>query len=134
MPALGPDIVSYVWGGYYITSSTLGRFFCIHYLLPFVMVVGIVGHLIFLHLYGSGGSAELLGSSPEASQMSHYWYKDVGWAVLLLVFVGALGGVVFADTLHHADNFIAVDRYVTPRHIVPEWYFLAWYAVLRACL
>lgn len=46
----------------------------------------------------------------------------------------ALGIAVFSDTTHHADNFIAVDRFVTPRHIVPEWYFLAWYAVLRACL
>lgn len=134
VPAIGPDVSSYVWGGYYITSSTIGRFFCIHYILPFCMVVGIVSHLIFLHLYGSGGSAELLGGSPEAEQLSFYYYKDIGYAVLLIAFFAAIGIVVFGDTLHHADNFIAVDRFVTPRHIVPEWYFLAWYAILRACL
>merc|ERR1719231_1787190 len=81
---------------------------------------------------GSGTASTVPGSTMDAESFLLYYYKDVYVIGLLVLLV--LGVVLsFPDTLHHPDNFCYVDRYVTPKHIVPEWYFLPFYSMLRAC-
>jgi len=95
-------------------------------------MVLLVMHLVLLHGFGSGCAGGVLGSTVDKDHFGMYYYKDV-LVLLLGCTVVCILILVFSDSLHHADNFLAVDRFVTPRHIVPEWYFLAWYSVLRSC-
>jgi len=108
------------------------RFFALHFMLPFMLIVILVMHLALLHVFGSGCAGGVLGSTADMDHFGLFYYKDVFVILLGSALLGILI-MVFSDSLHHADNFLAVDRFVTPRHIVPEWYFLAWYSVLRSC-
>lgn len=106
------------------------RFLVVHFLLPFgVLLIGAL-HLFALHSFGSldGGSCQC--SSSSLDHFSSYYYKDL-WFLqwYLLMFIVLM--LVFADTLGHADQYCWVDRLATPGHIVPEWYYLPFYAVLR---
>nr|QHQ98621.1 apocytochrome b [Namystynia karyoxenos] len=132
VPVVGIDVLFYTWGGYYITTVTVQRFYALHYLLPLVLVVVVLGHILLLHSYGSGSAGGVLGSSVDCDHFGVFLYKD--GCVLFVAILAIMAAVlVFTDTLHHADNFLSVNRFVTPRHIVPEWYFLSWYSILRAC-
>lgn len=101
-------------------------------MLPFLLLVLLATHIVLLHGFGSGCVGGVLGSTVDKDHFGLFFYKDM----FVVLMGGTLLGIlilVFSDSLHHADNFLAVDRFVTPRHIVPEWYFLAWYSVLRSC-
>jgi len=106
--------------------------FCVHYLLPFVVAAALLAHLVTLHVQGSGSSSTVPTGAVDAEAFVVFYYKD-------LHVVGCMAGATgllllcYPDTLHHPDNHCYVDRYVTPKHIVPEWYFLPFYSVLRAC-
>nr|ADP88933.1 apocytochrome b [Diplonema papillatum]APQ44781.1 apocytochrome b [Diplonema papillatum] len=132
IPLVGQDVLTYSWGGYYISGLTIQRMFCVHYLLPFVVAAVLTGHLLALHVMGSGGPSVVPASTVDGESFVVYYYKD-------LYVVGCLAGCIsvllmcYPDTLHHPDNHCYVDRYVTPKHIVPEWYFLPFYSMLRAC-
>jgi len=130
IPVIGQDILFYIWGGYWIGSITIQRFLCVHYLLPLVLCTGITAHLVFLHTHGSSPTGGVLGCPTDNDHFIVYYYKDVFVLVCGFCVVGCCV-FVFSDTLHHSDNFLVVDPLVTPRHIVPEWYFLVWYSVLR---
>lgn len=132
IPVVGTDILCYCWGGYFITTVTVQRMYALHYLLPFVVAGGLVVHLALLHAMGSGTASTVPGSTMDAESFLLYYYKDVYVIGLLVLLVIAIV-LSFPDTLHHPDNFCYVDRYVTPKHIVPEWYFLPFYSMLRAC-
>nr|QHQ98685.1 apocytochrome b [Artemidia motanka] len=132
IPVVGHDILFYLWGGYYITSIAIQRFYALHYLVPFIVLALLMLHVVYLHMLGSTSPGVAPGGSMDMDVFMMYYFKD-----MYVVVVG--GGVVcvvvavYTDTLHHADNYLPVDRFVTPRHIVPEWYFLVWYSILRAC-
>ena len=110
----------------------LRRFLVIHFCLPFVVVLIGALHLAALHSFGSSDSGSCQCSQSSLDHFSSYYYKDL-WFLqwFVVVFLGLL--FVFADTLGHADQFCWADRLATPGHIVPEWYFLPFYAVLRCC-
>ena len=133
IPMVGPTIVTYLWGGFSVDNPTLQRFFSLHYLMPF-MIVGVVFlHVAALHITGSNNPLGIEPKGPQDTLPFHPYYtiKDsVGIVVYLMVFAGL---VFFAPNyLGHADNYIPANPLVTPAHIVPEWYFLPFYAVLRA--
>ena len=133
IPGLGTRIVQWLWGGYSVSGTTLNRFFSLHYLLPFV-IAGVVGlHIWALHVVGQNNPAGLDIKTPSDSvpMAPHAVMKDmVGLSAFMIVFMWF---VFFApDYLGHADNYIEANPLSTPPHIVPEWYFLPFYAILRA--
>nr|QHQ98669.1 apocytochrome b [Rhynchopus humris] len=132
IPLVGSDILTYCWGGYYISASTLQRVLALHYLLPFVVVALLASHILVLHVYSSGGAYSVPNVEGDADTFIVYYYKDT-WLLLSSVTILLTTHLLYPDTLHHPDNYCFVDRYVTPAHIVPEWYFLPFYAMLRSC-
>jgi ubiquinol-cytochrome c reductase cytochrome b subunit len=132
-PLIGESIVSWLWGGFSVDNPTLNRFFALHYLLPFVIVGVVVMHLWALHRFGSNNPLGIEAKGPQDKIPFHPYYtvKDAfGVGVFLLIFSGFL---FFAPNyMGHPDNYIPANPLVTPAHIVPEWYFLPFYAILRS--
>lgn len=132
-PLVGEPIVTWLWGGFSVDNPTLNRFYALHFLLPFVLVGVVLLHLMALHQHGSNNPTGIDVKGPQDQIPFHPYYtvKDfLGFSVFFLVFAAF---VFFAPNyLGHADNYIPADPMVTPSHIVPEWYFLPFYAILRA--
>lgn len=133
IPFVGDSIVTLLWGGFSVDNPTLNRFFALHYLLPFVIFAVVFIHIWALHVTGSNNP---LGVEPKGKQDTlpfhpYYTMKDTfGILVFLMIFAGY---AFFApNELGHPDNYIPANPLVTPAHIVPEWYFLPFYAILRA--
>lgn len=132
-PIVGESIVIWLWGGFSVDNPTLSRFYSLHYLMPF-MIAGVVFlHIAALHITGSNNPLGIDPKGPQDTIPFHPYYtsKDsVGLVVYFIVFACL---VFFAPNyLGHPDNYIPANPMVTPAHIVPEWYFLPFYAVLRA--
>jgi ubiquinol-cytochrome c reductase cytochrome b/c1 subunit len=133
IPLVGDSIVTWLWGGYSVGSPTLTRFFALHYLLPFAIAAVVVLHIWALHVVGQNNPT---GVDPKTEGETvpftpHATIKDT--------FFVALFSILFAwfvfyipNFLGHADNYIPANPAVTPAHIVPEWYYLPFYAILRA--
>jgi ubiquinol-cytochrome c reductase cytochrome b subunit len=132
-PLVGPKIVTLLWGGFSVDNPTLNRFFALHYLLPFVLVGVIFLHVAALHITGSNNPLGIDVKSPQDTLPFHPYYtiKDsVGICVFLIVFAAL---VFFAPNyLGDPNNFIPANPLQTPADIVPEWYFLPYYAILRS--
>jgi len=132
-PWIGPKIVTLLWGGFSVDQPTLNRFFSLHYLLPFVLVGVIFLHIAALHITGSNNPLGIDVKTPQDTLPFHPYYtiKDsVGICVFLIVFSGF---VFFAPNfLGDPNNFIPANPLQTPADIVPEWYFLPYYAILRS--
>jgi len=133
IPLVGNKIVTLLWGGFTVSNPTLTRFFSLHYLLPFVIVAVVGLHLLALHQHGSNNPLGIDHRGPQDTIPFHPYYtiKDsFGLCVALLV----LAFFVFyaPNFLLAADNYIPANPMVTPNHIVPEWYLLPYYAILRS--
>ncbi len=133
LPLVGEPIVNWLWGGFSVDNPTLNRFFALHFLMPFVIVGVVILHILALNAFGSNNPKGIDVKGPQDVIPFHPYYsiKDMfGIGVFLLVFAGFL---FFAPNyLGHPDNYIEANPLVTPSHIVPEWYFLPFYAILRA--
>lgn len=133
VPWVGDHIVTLLWGGFSVDNPTLNRFFSLHYLLPFLIVGLVVIHLWALHTVKSNNPLGVEIKTPADTIPFHPYFtiKDLyGIGVLLLVF---LAFVFWAPNFFgEPDNYIPANPLVTPPHIVPEWYFLPFYAILRA--
>ena len=133
IPIIGEGITQWLWGGYSIDNPTLSRFYTLHFLFPFLIVGVVILHIVALHTHGSNNP---LGIDKKGTQDTipfhpYYTIKDLfGLSFALTIFFA----VVFfiPDYLGHPDNYIPADPLKTPAHIVPEWYFLPFYAILRA--
>lgn len=131
IPYVGNDILIWLWGGFAIDNPTLNRFFSLHYLLPFVLI-GLVGlHLVYLHENGSNNALGTIYNGDKIPFTPYFTIKDIFGVLLFFVFFSYF---IFFEpvVLGHPDNFIPANPLVTPNHIVPEWYFLPFYAILRA--
>jgi len=133
IPLVGDPILQFLRGGFAVDNATLNRFFSLHYLLPFVIAAVVGLHLWALHVPGNGNptGVEVKSSRDTVSFHPYATMKDLfGIAVFLIPFAWF---VFFApDILGHPDNYVPANPQVTPAHIVPEWYFLPFYAILRA--
>jgi len=131
IPVVGPSIVEWLWGGFSVDNATLNRFFSLHYLLPFILAGAVIAHLVSLHEVGSNNPLGISALSDKIAFHPYLWIKDVfGW--LLIGFVYLAFVFYSPNTLGHPDNYVEGNPMVTPAHIVPEWYFLPYYAVLRS--
>lgn len=131
IPVFGQDIVEFVWGGFSVNNATLNRFFSLHYLLPFVLAALAVAHLIAVHEHGSNNPNGVASNSDRIAFHPYLIFKDL---VTIFAFFLALSIIVFfyPNVLGHSDNYIPADPMVTPASIVPEWYLLPFYAILRS--
>ncbi len=132
IPFVGESVVTWLWGGFSVGNPTLNRFFSLHYLLPFVILALVVLHVLALHTHGSNNPT---GVDPEEKDKinfhPYYTIKDLysfGFYFMLFSYF------VFwqPNYLGHPDNYVEANPLVTPTHIVPEWYFLPFYAILRS--
>jgi len=133
VPVFGESIVTWLWGGFTVDNPTLNRFYALHYLMPFIIVAVVVLHIWALHQFGSNNplGIDLKGPQDKIPFHPYYTAKDAfGLGVFLILFAA----VVFyaPNYMGHPDNYIPADPLATPAHIVPEWYFLPFYAILRS--
>ena len=133
IPLVGDQIVTWLWGGFSVDNPTLNRFFSLHYLMPFVIVGVVMVHILALHQHGSNNPLGIDPKGPQDQIPFHPYYtvKDMfGLGVFLIAFFFF---VFFAPNFFgEPDNYIQANPLQTPPHIVPEWYFLPFYAMLRA--
>jgi len=131
IPYLGTRLVQWIWGGFSINNATLNRFYSIHFILPFIIIILVILHLFFLH---TTGSSNPLGTNRNYYKIPFHIYftiKDLyGFIVFSLIFIIIIleYPYIFCDP----DNFIPANPIITPIHIQPEWYFLFAYAILRS--
>ncbi|XDZ66157.1 cytochrome bc complex cytochrome b subunit [Alphaproteobacteria bacterium LSUCC0684] len=133
IPVIGENIVVWLWGGFSVDNPTLSRFFALHYLMPFLIVGVVILHIVALHRFGSNNplGIDVNGKQDTIPFHPYYTSKDLfGAVVFLTIFASAV--FFYPNFLGHPDNYIPANPLQTPAHIVPEWYFLPFYAILRA--
>jgi ubiquinol-cytochrome c reductase cytochrome b subunit len=132
IPYIGDSIVAWLWGGFSVGEQTLVRFFSLHYLLPFVLVALVGAHIVLLHETGSNTPTTVgLIWGDRITFGPYFFLKDLYY--IIIFFVLFLYFVLFnSNLLGHPDNYIPAMYMSTPAHIVPEWYFLPFYALLRS--
>jgi quinol-cytochrome oxidoreductase complex cytochrome b subunit len=133
IPFIGDGIVEWLWGGFAVGQPTLNRFLSLHYLLPFVLIGVVILHIWALHIPGSTNPLGIDAKGPYDKIPFHPYYtaKDAfGLGVFIIFF--AIFVFYIPDFLGHPDNYVKANPLVTPAHIVPEWYYQPFYAILRA--
>jgi len=131
IPFVGPSIVEWLWGGFSVDNATLNRFFSLHYLLPFVIAGLVLIHLALLHKDGSNNPIGINSALDNIPFYPYFYVKDL-FAFFILILFFSFFVFYYPNTLGHPDNYIPANPLVTPVHIVPEWYFLPFYAILRS--
>jgi ubiquinol-cytochrome c reductase cytochrome b subunit len=134
IPFVGEGIVTWLWGGYSVGDPTLTRFFTLHYLIPFLILGLVALHIWALHVPGNNNPIGIDIKKPSKDTVPFHPYiviKD-GFALLMFMIVFAFFVFYSPNILGHADNYIEANPMVTPAHIVPEWYLLPFYAILRS--
>ncbi|WP_336813779.1 cytochrome b [Bosea sp. MMO-172] len=134
LPVIGETIVTYLWGGYSVDNPTLNRFFSLHYLLPFMIFGVVVLHIWALHVVGQNNPTGVEVKNVAKDTVPFTPYATVKDIFGMVVFMILFSWFVFyqPNFMGHADNYIPANPASTPAHIVPEWYFLPFYAILRA--
>ena len=132
IPWVGQDIVEFIWGGFSVNNATLNRFFALHFVLPFVLAALALMHLIALH--DSSGSSNPLGVSGNYDRLPfspYFIFKDL---ITIFLFIIVLSTFVFfmPNILGDSENYVMANPMQTPPAIVPEWYLLPFYAILRS--
>ncbi len=133
LPFIGEPLVTWLWGGFSVDNPTLVRFFSLHYLLPFVLAALVFLHIWALHVPGNGNPTGIEVKSGQDTVSFHPYYtmKD-GFALVLFLLLYAAFVFYAPNYMGHAINYEPANPLATPAHIVPEWYYLPFYAILRA--
>lgn len=131
VPFVGGSIVEWLWGGFSVSNATLNRFFSLHYLMPFVIAGVVIVHLALLHKDGSNNPLGINTNTDNIPFYPYFYVKDL-FSFLVLVLVFSFFVFFYPNALGHSDNYIPANPLSTPAHIVPEWYFLPFYAILRS--
>jgi ubiquinol-cytochrome c reductase cytochrome b subunit len=133
IPLVGDSIATWLWGGFSVDNPTLNRFFSLHYLIPFLIFGVVILHIWALHVPGNNNPVGISVKSVQDTVPFHPYYtvKD-GFALVVFMILFSYFVFFAPNVLGHADNYIPANPLVTPAHIVPEWYLLPFYAILRA--
>ena len=131
VPYIGTDVAIILWGAFSVGSSTLTRFFALHYALAIFVIALAVVHLLLLHMHASSSPTGIAGSYDKIAMQPLFLVKD---SITILLAIAAIIGLVayMPNLLGHSDNFIEANSMATPASIVPEWYLLPFYAILRS--
>jgi quinol-cytochrome oxidoreductase complex cytochrome b subunit len=133
IPGVGESVVTWLWGGYAVGNPTLNRFFSLHYLLPFVLVGVVVLHVWALHVAGQNNPAGIdVKTEKDTAAFTPYATIKDAFGIVCFCILFAWFVFYIPNYLGHSDNYIPANPSVTPTHIVPEWYYLPFYAILRA--
>jgi quinol-cytochrome oxidoreductase complex cytochrome b subunit len=132
-PIVGKSITTILWGGFAVDDPTLNRFFSLHYLLAFIIAAVVALHIWALHVPGNNNPVGVNVKSPQDTVAFHPYYtvKD-GFGISVFLILYAVFVFYMPDALGDAANYVPANPLVTPQHIVPEWYLLPFYAILRA--
>jgi len=132
IPLIGQEIVEWIWGGFTLGNTAIRRLFSFHFIVPFLIALLSFFHVYILHRVGSNDPVGIDTKSIDRANMNPYYIiKDLfGIVLLLTIFIFFVG--IIPNVLGHWDNYVLADPVVTPPHIVPEWYFLWAYAILRS--
>jgi ubiquinol-cytochrome c reductase cytochrome b subunit len=131
VPYIGNEIVIWLWGGYSVDNATLNRFFAFHFVLPFILLAITMIHIELLHKHGGNNPLGIQIPVDGAYFQPYFLIKDVlGYVVIGIMMIVLIA--YMPNVLGHSDNYIEANPLVTPPHIVPEWYFLFAYAILRS--
>jgi len=131
IPLIGTDLTEFIWGGFSVNNATISRFYALHFLLPFVLIAVVIIHLIYLHANGSSNPLGVSTNNEKLPFHPYFIFKDI-FGFMIVIFILIFIVTVMPNTLGHSDNYIPADPLVTPASIVPEFYFLPFYAILRA--
>lgn len=131
IPKAGPYIVEWLWGGFTVNNPTLNRFYSFHFFFPFIIVAVVFLHLMLLHKEGSSAPLSDSTGVDHIPFYPYFFFKDL-FAFFCFFFVFAVIICYYPNALGDPNNYIMADSIHTPRHIVPEWYFLPFYAMLRS--
>jgi len=131
IPMIGGPIVEWLWGGYSVGNATLNRFFSFHYLVPFLIAAFAFIHLTLLHTEGSNSPLGINTNIEAIPFYPYFFVKDL-FAFFIFILFFSIFLFFYPNLLGHPDNYIQANPLVTPAHIVPEWYFLPFYAILRS--
>lgn len=132
IPWVGQDIVEFLWGGFSVNNATLNRFFSLHFVLPFILAALALMHLIAFHdTVGSGNPLGISGNYDRLPFSPYFIFKDL---ITIFIFIFILSGFVFfmPNFLGDSENYVMANPMQTPPAIVPEWYLLPFYAILRS--
>jgi ubiquinol-cytochrome c reductase cytochrome b subunit len=134
IPLVGDAITTWLWGGYSVDNPTLNRFFALHYLMPFMLIGVVILHVWALHVSGQNNPTGVEVKNVQRDTLPFTPFATVKDSFALVMFLIFFSWWIFyvPNYLGHADNYIEANPLVTPAHIVPEWYFLPFYAILRA--
>jgi quinol-cytochrome oxidoreductase complex cytochrome b subunit len=134
VPFVGESIAKWLWGGFSVDNATLNRFFSLHYLLPFLIAGLVILHVWALHVPGNNNptGVDVKNVKQDTVPFHPYYTVKDAFAIVLFLMLFALFVFYMPLMLGHADNSIPADPLVTPSHIVPEWYLLPFYGILRA--
>lgn len=133
IPVVGPAILTWLQGGFAVDNPTLNRFFALHYLLPFVIAGVVILHVWALHVVGQNNPTGIeVKSKADTVPFTPYATLKDGFAIIVFLMLFATFVFFNPDALGHADNYIPANPLVTPAHIVPEWYLLPFYAILKS--
>lgn len=134
IPLVGESITQWLWGGYSVDNPTLTRFFSLHYLIPFLILGLVVLHIWALHVPGNNNPVGIDLKKDGSDTVPFHPYIVIKDLFALVIFMIIFAGFVFyaPNVLGHSDNYIPADPLITPAHIVPEWYLLPFYAILRS--
>nr|AKK32528.1 cytochrome b [Henschiella sp. PJ-2015] len=131
IPYIGNQIVQWIWGGFSINNATLTRFFSLHFLLPFIIMMMVIIHLLFLHQTGSNNPLGTNSNYEKTPFHPYFSIKDI-MGMIMLMYMYMLMNFLNPNLLSDPENFMPANPMVTPIHIQPEWYFLFAYAILRS--
>lgn len=131
IPWIGADFVEFIWGGFAVGNATINRFFSLHYLLPFILAALAVVHMLTLHTHGSSNPLGISSNLDKTPMHPYFLFKDL---VTIYAFLLVLSVIVtqYPNLMGHSDNYIPANPMSTPASIVPEWYLLPFYAILRS--
>lgn len=131
IPYIGQKLIILIHGAFSVQGATLNRFFVVHFLLAIVVLIVIIFHILLLHQEGSSSPVGRVVNLDKAYFYHYYVYKDL-YFFLVVCFLLFFVALLYPNYFNHPDNFVEANPLVTPAHIVPEWYFLPFYAMLRA--
>jgi len=131
IPFVGHSIVEWLWGGFSVGNATLNRFYSLHYFMPFAIAGLVILHLSLLHKDGSNNPLGVNTNVDNIPFYPYFYVKDL-FAFFILAFMFSFFVFFYPNVLGHPDNYIPANPLSTPAHIVPEWYFLPFYAILRS--
>lgn len=131
LPVVGTTIVGWLWGGFAVDNPTQNRFYSFHYQFPFLLAAASLVHLAAQHQYGSTNPLGIRANTDQIDFYPYFYSKDLGAALALRLFA-TFQVSFYPEAQGHPDNNIPANPYSTPAHIVPEWYFLWVYAILRS--